>query len=281
MPTALITGTNSGFGLATAIEFLRRGDNVAAGMRRPSRGSVLMDVARDLPGELDIVQLDVTDPDERTAAVEHTVQRFGQIDVLVNNAGISHISALEDTPVKLMEDMFAINVVGPLALAQKVLPHMRERRTGRIVNVTAIGAILCTPYLGAYVASKHALDAATAALDLEIRTFGIRAISLLPGPFKTSIVGANEEYEDDPAYRTAVHAFRSGLAERMATASDDLSIVADTIVSASFDPDPPPRIVVASTAMSDSLGPTLATLEQLHRLEASRLGIAASRPSST
>jgi NAD(P)-dependent dehydrogenase (short-subunit alcohol dehydrogenase family) len=278
MTVVLVTGSNSGFGQAIASTFAWRGDSVAAAMRTTARGAGLRDAVAGAPGSVEIVQLDVTDAASMTSAVDSVVDRFGRIDVLVNNAGISHIGAFEDTPPETVEQIFATNVLGPLELIRLVLPHMRAAASGRIVNVTAIGAVLCTPYLAAYVASKHALDAATAALDLEVRTFGIRAVSVLPGPFRTRIADDSDDTADSEPYRVAAGGFRAGLRQRMADASDDLSGVVAAVVEAATSPTPAPRTVVASEVMSTTLAPMIDLLSQLHDAEARRLGLVTPAP---
>ncbi len=277
MAVVLVTGSNSGFGLAIASAFAHRGDQVAAGMRRPERADALHAAVAGAAGELAVVPLDVTDAPSMAAAVEQVLDRFGGIDVLVNNAGISHIAALEDTPAATVERIFATNVLGPLELSRLVLAPMRGAGSGRIVNVTAIGAVLCTPYLAAYVGSKHALDAASAALDLEVRPFGIRVVSVLPGPFRTGIVddaaADAADAADSESYRAAAGGFRAGLHRRMTDASDDLSAVVEAVIDAATRPSPRLRTVVASAVMSEILAPMIGLLDDLHGVEARRLGL--------
>lgn len=273
MTVVIVTGANSGFGQAIASAFAWRGDSVAAAMRTPARGTALLGAVAGAPGSLEIVRLDVTDAESMVTAVAEVIDRFGSVDVLVNNAGISHIGAFEDTPPETVERIFATNVLGPLELTRLVLPHMRAAGSGRIINVTAIGAVLCTPYLAAYVGSKHALDAATAALDLEVRPFGIRAVSVLPGPFRTSIADTSDDDTDSEPYRDAAGGFRTGLRQRMDAASDDLSGVVTAVVEAATSPAPAPRTVVASEVMTSTLAPMINLLVGLHDAEAERLGL--------
>ncbi len=272
MAIVMITGSNSGFGLAAAVGFLTRGDTVVAGIRRPEAGEVFRTEAARSGGELEIVQLDVTDPASRATAVHHTLERFGRIDVLVNNAGVSHIGAFEDTPPATLEQVLDTNLLGPLELTRLVLPTMRSQGAGRIVNVTAIGAVLCTPFLTGYVASKHGLDAATAALDLEVRPFGIRAVSVLPGPFRTAIADAAQPIDSAP-YQASAGRFRAGILQRIADAPSDLGRVVEAIVQGATSPDPPQRAVVASEVMTATLAPAVSILDDLHRAEAERLGL--------
>src|SRR5262249_18648480 len=146
MAVVLITGCSSGFGEAIALGFLRRGDTVVATMRRPDAApaSLKADAARH-GGCLQLIPLDVTDPSSRAAAVQGVLDRNGRLDVLVNNAGVACSGSLEDTPLDLLRLVFETNFFGPHEMMRLVLPVMREQGAGRIVNVTAIGAIFATP----------------------------------------------------------------------------------------------------------------------------------------
>lgn len=274
MAVVLVSGTSSGFGRAICLDLLRRGQTVVAGMRRPEAASELLERCRadGLPPP-DVVGLDVTSHASRSAAVEGTLARHRRIDVLVNNAGIMHVGAFEDTPPSVFHDVLATNVTGTLELTRCVLPAMRAEGAGRIVNVTAIGALLSTPFLSAYVASKHALDAVAGALDLELRPFGIRSLSVLPGAFRTAIMSNSAPAGDSPPYAELASTFRSGLASRIDDGPADLSPITDAVARAAFDPDPPQRQVVAGRAMGTELAPVVEQLERLHHAEAQRLGL--------
>src|ERR671933_1683791 len=158
MAIVLVTGCSSGFGLEIALAFARRGDQVVATMRDLSRSEALRRrVAEESLGGVSIEQLDVTRPESVQAAVRQALAPHRALDVLVNNAGIGAVGALEVIAPETFRDVFETNVLGALAVTRAVLPSMRERRHGRIVFMSAIGGLLNTPYLGAYGASKHAL----------------------------------------------------------------------------------------------------------------------------
>jgi len=171
MHTVLITGCSSGYGLATARLFHARGWNVVATMRTP-RPDVLPPSER-----LRILPLDVTRPDSVTAAVEAA----GPIDVLVNNAGIGLFGAFEATPMATVREVFETNTFGMMAMAQAVLPHMRARGAGLVVNVTSTVTLAPMPLVAAYAASKMAIDGFTESLALELAPLGIRAKLVVPG----------------------------------------------------------------------------------------------------
>jgi NAD(P)-dependent dehydrogenase (short-subunit alcohol dehydrogenase family) len=171
MKTVLITGCSSGYGLETARHFHANGWNVVATMRTP-RNDVLPRSDR-----LRIVALDVT----RAESVAAAVEAAGPIDVLVNNAGVGLLGAFEATPMATVRDVFETNTFGPMGVAQAVLPQMRARGAGVIVNVTSTVALAPMPLVAAYTASKTAVEGFTASLALELEAFGVRVKLVEPG----------------------------------------------------------------------------------------------------
>jgi NAD(P)-dependent dehydrogenase (short-subunit alcohol dehydrogenase family) len=184
----LITGSSSGFGLQLAQTALEHGDLVVATARQASSLDELVATAPD--GAAIAVRLDVTDPDERAAAIAAAVDRFGRLDVLVNNAGFGSVGAVEEIRLDefrpLMETMF----FGPLALVQAALPIMRAQRSGAIVQISSMGGQVTMPGFGAYCASKFALEAVSESLAAEVTPFGIRVLIVEPGAFATGFGGA-------------------------------------------------------------------------------------------
>lgn len=171
MNTVLITGCSSGFGRETATYFLEQGWKVVATMRDPSASTLpASDMLRVLP-------LDVTDPTSIAAAIGEA----GAIDVLVNNAGIGWLNAIEGSPMQIVREVFETNTFATVAMMQAVLPGMRERRAGVIVNVSSSTTLKPMPLLSIYCASKAALNALTEAAALELAEFGIRARVIVPG----------------------------------------------------------------------------------------------------
>ena len=165
MKTVLITGCSSGFGLETARYFLDRDWNVVATMR-----TLAQDI---LPrsDRLRVIALDVTDPD----SIRHAVEAAGPIDVLVNNAGIGLLGALEGTSMASVRAIFDANTLGTIAMTQAVLPQFRQRKAGVIVNVTSSVTLVPLPLLSVYTASKAAVNAFTESLALELEQFNVRA----------------------------------------------------------------------------------------------------------
>src|SRR5882724_10399222 len=184
MPVTLVTGTSTGIGFATALHLARHGHRVVATMRNVAKAGPLEEAARQESLPLVVRELDVTRQDSIDAAVAETWEREGAIDVLVNNAGIGGATPLELTPEAEHRAMFEANYWGPIRLIRAVLPGMRERRTGCIVNVTSIAGRVATPNQIAYSASKHAL---AEALAHEVAAFGIRVAIIEPGVIQTAI----------------------------------------------------------------------------------------------
>ena len=183
MTTVLITGCSSGYGLATARHFHDQGWTVIATMRRPHEGVLpASDRIRLLP-------LDVTSRDSIAAAVEAA----GPIDVLVNNAGIGVVGAFEATPMSHIRKVFETNTFGVMAMVQAVIPQMRSRRSGVIVNVTSSVTLAPMPLAAAYTASKQAIEGFTGSLAHELGAFGVRAKLVEPGYAPTTRFGQNSE----------------------------------------------------------------------------------------
>lgn len=268
MSVVLITGCSSGFGLEFVRAFSRRGDRVVATLRDLSRSGALEElVASEALANVEIQQLDVTRQESIDSTVRGTLERYGRIDVLVNNAGIGVVGALEDVGDALLRQVFDTNVFGAVALTRAVLPTMRQHGSGRIVFISAIGALLKTPYLGAYCASKHAIDCIAATFDIETRAFGVRASSVLPSAFQTSITdNMAMAFDDASPYASAAREYYAGLSARVRNGPSDLSPVAAAVVEAATSEDPRPRYLVAPH-LADVLGPLVSTLDQLHQRE--------------
>ena len=186
MEIAVVTGTSTGIGFATSVRLARHGYCVFAGMRNPGKAGPLRAAAADAGLTIEVIELDVTSTASVNRAFE-TVSGHGPVDVLVNNAGIGGASPLEITPEDEHRQMFETNYFGAIRCIQAVLPAMRERRRGAIVNVTSIAGLVATPNQIAYSASKWALECAGEALAHEVRRFGIRVVNVEPGVVMTSI----------------------------------------------------------------------------------------------
>jgi len=183
MPTILITGASSGYGLETARHFLAKGWNVVATMRKPDTAVLpRSEMLRVLP-------LDVTRPESIAAAVAAA----GPIDALVNNAGVGVVGAFEATPMAHIRKVFDTNTFGVMAMCQAVIPQMRERRSGVIVNVTSSVTLAAMPLAAAYTASKQAIEGFSGSLALELGHFGVRVKLVEPGYGPTTRFAQNTD----------------------------------------------------------------------------------------
>jgi NAD(P)-dependent dehydrogenase (short-subunit alcohol dehydrogenase family) len=186
MPTWFITGCSTGLGRSLAEAVLARGDNAIVTARDVVHVS---DMSAVYPDTALALELDVTRPEQVKDAVRTAELRFGGIDVLVNNAGYGYRAAVEEGEVGQVALLFATNFFGPVDLIKAVLPGMRARRSGAIVNISSIGARVAPPGSGYYTAVKAALEGMTASLRKEVEPLGITAMSVEPGGFRTDFAG--------------------------------------------------------------------------------------------
>lgn len=182
----LITGCSSGIGRDLALEVLTRGAQVAVTARNTV---AVADIVERFPDTAIAVTLDVCRQSDVDAAFATTLERFGQVDVLVNNAGYGYLSAIEEGNNDQLREMFETNFFGLLAMTQKAIPFMRERRSGCILNISSQAGLMGNPGTGFYSSSKYAVEGLTEALSKEVAPFGIKVCSIQPGPFRTDWAG--------------------------------------------------------------------------------------------
>lgn len=185
-PVWFISGCSTGFGRELAEAVLKRGWRAVVTSRDKARVADLVDGAED---RALAVSLDVTKPDEIAAAVAAAKERFGRIDVLVNNAGYGYQAAIEEGDDDEIRAMFEANVFGLFALTRAVLPGMREQRSGHILNISSVAGFIGFPGSGFYAATKHAVEGFTDALAAEAAPLGIKVVAVEPGPFRTDWAG--------------------------------------------------------------------------------------------
>jgi NAD(P)-dependent dehydrogenase (short-subunit alcohol dehydrogenase family) len=242
MKTVLITGCSSGFGLEAARYFLDRDWHVIATMRTP-REDVLPPSER-----LRVLALDVTD----AVSIRHAVDAAGPIDVLVNNAGIGMLNALEGTPMDVARDLFETNTLGTIAMTQAVLPQFRQRKAGVIVNVTSSVTLRPLPLLSVYTASKAAVNAFTESLALELKAFHVRVNLVLPGRSPETRFGDNARTRMQAGfpepYTNLVQSVFAGW--ETATAVTQSLDVAEAVWRAANDPTCPLRVVAGADALA-------------------------------
>ncbi|MEU6810229.1 SDR family NAD(P)-dependent oxidoreductase [Streptomyces sp. NPDC046831] len=184
----LVTGASSGFGRAISEAALAAGDVVVGAARRTE---ALEDLVAARPGRMEALRLDVTDTAAAETAVREVVARHGRIDVQVNNAGRTHVGAVEETTDQELRGLFDVHVLGPAALVRAVLPHLRERRSGAIVQMSSVGGQRSFAGFGGYSAAKFALEGLSEALADEVAEYGIRVLIVEPGAFRTSVFAAS------------------------------------------------------------------------------------------
>ena len=243
MNTILITGCSSGFGLETARHFLDRNWTVIATMRTP-RGEILPRSDR-----LRILALDVTDAD----SIARAVDAAGPIDVLVNNAGVGLLNALEGVSMDMARTVFETNTLGTIAMTKAVLPQFRERRSGVVINVTSSVTQRPLLLLSVYTASKAAVNAFTESLALELEPFGIRARLVIPGRAPATAFGDNARLrmgmEVPDAYAGRAAQLFAGLQQSTGevTRAPD---VAEAVWRAATDPSCPMRLPAGADAVA-------------------------------
>jgi NAD(P)-dependent dehydrogenase (short-subunit alcohol dehydrogenase family) len=182
----LITGCSTGFGRFLAIEALAKGYNVVVAARNTND---VQDIVTNYPETSLVIKLDVTVGDHISDAVALTMAKFGQIDVLVNNAGIGYFGAVEESEEAEVRRMFEINVFGLAHMTQAVLPIMRKQRSGHILNIASIGGLRAFPGVGFYNATKFAVDGLSEALSKEVAPLGIKVTIVAPSGFRTDWAG--------------------------------------------------------------------------------------------
>jgi NAD(P)-dependent dehydrogenase (short-subunit alcohol dehydrogenase family) len=242
--TWLITGCSSGFGREIARAALERGDDVVATARRPE---ALTDLVA--AGAV-ATALDVTDPKACARAVETTLERFGRIDVLVNNAGNGSVGAVEELTMDELRDLLEVMFFGAVELTKAALPHMREAGSGAIVQISSQGGRVSPPAFGAYCAAKWALEAISEALAAEVAPLGLRVLIVEPGSFRTEFGGARmHRSRAIPAYRASTGANRDYIDGIDGTQPGDPAKAAQAILHALDAPEPPLRLPLGRDAV--------------------------------
>lgn len=258
--SVLVTGANSGIGLVTALELARAGYDVVGSVRSQAKADVVERAAADKGVTVRTIELDVDD----AASAEAGLAAFQELTgagpwALVNNAGFAQSGAVEDVPDELARRQLETNVLAPIRLARLVLPGMRDRGEGRIVNISSIAGRLSIPLMGWYCASKHALEALTDALRMEVEQDGVRVVLVEPGMFGTDIWSAAMEGgfpEPTGARYAAAYAHAEALGAKSHQLPDPIW-VARTVRVALANPVPLARYLVGFDAVGGALAQTL------------------------
>jgi NAD(P)-dependent dehydrogenase (short-subunit alcohol dehydrogenase family) len=243
----LITGTSSGLGRALAEAALEHGDRVVATTRSTD---AIADLERRFPDRAVAVALDVTEAGQAREAVDAAMRAFGRIDVLVNNAGYGVLGALEELSDDDLRSQFETNLFGALNMTRAVLPQLRRQRSGHIVQLSSLSAIVANPGEGAYVGSKSALQGVSESLASEVAHLGIRVTIVQPGPFRTDFAGRSLQKAppiDD--YADSVGAARELLRELDGNQPNDPARGAQAIIQAVEADDPPLHLPLGPDAI--------------------------------
>jgi NAD(P)-dependent dehydrogenase (short-subunit alcohol dehydrogenase family) len=246
-PVWFITGSSAGFGRELARAALERGDRVVATARRPEAVADLVAIA---PDRATAVALDVTRQDQIDAAVAVALDRFGRLDVLVNNAGHGSVGAIEEVEPGHLRALMDTMYFGPIALTQAVLPHLRAQGRGAIVQMSSMGGLVTAPGFGAYCGAKWALEAASEALAAEVAPLGIHVMIVEPGAFRTEFGGARL-HESPPldAYADTVGPTRAYITGVDGEQPGDPRKAAAAIIAALDAPEPPLRLALGGDAV--------------------------------
>lgn len=225
--TVLITGASSGMGKETALLLAEHGYSVYAGVRRSSEE--LLDEAQKRGLTLNTVTLDVQDTASIQQAVQHVMAKEGKIDVLINNAGFGLLATLEEGTDEEIFQQFDVNVFGLIKMTREVLPHMRQARSGVVINISSFLGKMGLPLLSHYNASKYAVEGITDSLRFEVAPFGIRVHSVLAGLFGTNfvkkgLVANSKTTSDDSPYKELVAHFVPIVAKAINQGPDPLPI---------------------------------------------------------
>lgn len=252
--TWFITGSSAGFGEALASAALDAGDNVVVTARRVDALAALVDAA---PERALALTLDVTDRQQIAAAVGAATERFGGIDVLVNNAGLASVGAVEELEDPALRQLMDVMFFAPIALVQAVLPGMRDRRRGAIVQMSSMGGQVSMPGFGAYCAAKFALEGLSDALAAEVAPCGITVMIVEPGAFATSFgAGRSQVSPDGGHYDDTVGPQRRAVEGMDGSQPGDPAKAAAAILEALGAPSPPLRLALGADAV-EHIGATL------------------------
>jgi NAD(P)-dependent dehydrogenase (short-subunit alcohol dehydrogenase family) len=247
--TFLITGVSSGLGRAFAEAALDTGHYVIGTVRREEDAQ---DFAALSPDRAHPLLLDVTDFSAIPEAIAAAEKRAGPIDILVNNAGYGHEGALEESSMDDLHRQFAANVFGPVAMMQAVLPGMRARRRGHIINVTSMGGFITMPGITFYCGSKFALEGISEALGKEVASFGIRVTALAPGQFRTDWAGRSMDRTPRSIadYDAVMDPLRAARQVKNGHQPGDPARAAQAMLALVDAPNPPARLFLGEDALA-------------------------------
>lgn len=246
-----ISGCSTGFGRALATEVLLQGYNVVVTARKTAD---VEELVKQYPDTAIAVKLDVTDKAQIDEAVKTAMQRFGQIDVLVNNAGVGYFGAIEESNDEEVRQMFEINVFGLANMTRAVLPIMRKQRSGHILNVASIGGLMSMPGIGYYNATKFAVDGLSESLMKEVAHLGIKVTVIAPSGFRTDWAGRSAKDTDVVIedYAASAHAVQNTIRGISGRQAGDPKRAAKAIIKAVEAEHPPLRLLLGVAALNNA-----------------------------
>jgi len=263
-PVWFITGCSTGFGRALATLVLERGYRVVVTSRNTDDVKELA-----TKGNALILKLDVTEPKQVKHAVKKTLHKFGQIDVLVNNAGIGYFGAIEESEHNAVRKMFDINLFGATSVIDAILPGMREKRSGSIVNISSIGGLCSAPSLGYYSATKFALEGMSEALRQEVEPLGIKVMVVEPSGFRTDWAGrsANDSKHRIEDYAGTAGVNRSAIRNISGKQRGDPVRAAQAIIDALESKTPPHHLLLGNDAIDAAMAKLAKLKKEFHLWE--------------
>jgi len=252
-PVWFITGCSTGFGRQLALHTLSLGYPTVVTARNPAQVEDIVKGHEDLAL---VLKLDVTDPAQISAAVEAAQQRFGRIDVLVNNAGVGYFGSFEESDLDEVRQMMEINVWGLANMTRAVLPHMRQQRSGTVVNISSVGGIVAFPAVSFYHATKFAVEGMSESLAQEVAPLGIKVLIVEPSAFRTDWAGrsANEASHSIDDYRETAGARAAMIRGYSGNQPGDPVRAAIAIVNAVEAENPPLRLLLGKAALAGGRG---------------------------
>lgn len=265
-PVWLITGCSTGFGRELALRIVKRGWKLVATARNLAQ---IDDIAALDKANVLALALDVTDQAQIDAAIRATKEKFGRIDVLVNNAGYGYQSSVEEGEEGEIRAQFDTNVFGLFALTRAVLPVMRAQKSGHILNVTSVAGLIGFPGSGYYAASKHAVEGWADALRAEVGPLGIQVTCVEPGPFRTDWAGRSlkqtpsriEDYAETAGTRL------TGTKERSGNQAGDPVRASDVMIKLTQNPNAPRHIVLGAWGFEEVVKTVKSRLDEISSLK--------------
>ncbi|MBZ9604398.1 oxidoreductase [Phyllobacterium chamaecytisi] len=250
-PVWFITGCSTGFGRELARHTLELGYPTVVTARNVSQ---IEDIAKGHEDNALLLKLDVTKPEDIENAVKAATERFGSIDVLVNNAGIGYFASFEESEMEEVRQMFEINVWGLANMTRAVLPTLRKQRSGTVVNISSQGGLVANPAVSFYTATKFAVEALSEALSKEIAPLGLKVLIVEPGPFRTDWAGrsANEAKHTIEDYRATSGQRAEMIRNISGNQPGDPVRAAKAIIQAVEAKDPPLRLLLGKQAFQNA-----------------------------